>query len=258
MFLVLIIRMSTTKFPGLPIIYLDEVSSTNNYASSILSAGNVIEGTVILTFRQTGGRGHGKNVWESENNKNLTFSLILFPRFLDASRQFLVSQVVSLGLADFLKSKTTGVAIKWPNDLLIHNKKTAGLLIENTIFGNLVNASVIGIGMNMNQVNFPDYLPNATSLSISTGKEYPLEESLNELIAEIFKWYGLLKRNEVGTIRENYLKNLFRIEEKSLFRSEDRVFEASIMGIDEYGQLLLEEDSGEIKAWKFKSIEMIF
>jgi BirA family transcriptional regulator, biotin operon repressor / biotin---[acetyl-CoA-carboxylase] ligase len=250
--------MITSKFPGLQIIYLDEVVSTNNYASSILSAGNVSEGTVILTFRQTGGRGHGNNVWESENNKNLTFSLILLPRFLEASRQFLVSQVVALGLADFLRSKTTGIAIKWPNDLLIHNKKTAGMLIENTIIGNQVHASVIGIGMNMNQVIFPDYLPLATSLAISTGREYPLEESLNEIITEIFRWYGLLKLNEVRTIRENYLKCLFRIEEKSLFRSGEEVFEAKIKGTDEYGQLLLEEDPGKIKAWPFKSLEMIF
>jgi BirA family transcriptional regulator, biotin operon repressor / biotin---[acetyl-CoA-carboxylase] ligase len=212
---------------------------------------------VILTFRQTSGRGYGKNVWESENYKNLTFSLILKPRLLEASRQFLVSQVVSLGLADFLRSKTEGVTIKWPNDLLIYNKKVGGILIENSILGNQVQTTVAGIGLNINQDIFPDYLPAATSLSISTGCEYPLKESLNEIITEIFKWYGYLNLNNIRMIEEAYLNNLFMMEEKALFRAGETLFEAKIKGIDQYGQLLLKEDPDRIKAWPFKSIEMV-
>ena len=250
--------MIKSGFPGLQIIQIDELASTNNYASSLLATNNAAEGTVILTFRQTSGRGYGKNVWESENYKNLTFSLILMPRWLEASRQFLISQVVSLGVADFLRSKTRGVTIKWPNDLLIYNKKVAGILIENTILGSHVQTSVVGIGLNINQAIFPDYLPVATSLALITGREYQLEKSLNIIITEIFKWYGYLKLNNIRMIEEEYLKNLFRMEEKTLFRTGDTLFEAKIKGIDQYGQLLLEENPGRIKAWPFKSIDMVF
>ena len=124
--------LKSFQLKGHHLIFQDEVLSTNNYATRLLASEKVEEGTVVLTFRQLKGRGHGKNVWESEDFKNLTFSLVLFPDFLPANMQFLLSQVVSLGLYDFLSGKTGNVAIKWPNDLLIHEKKVAGILIENS------------------------------------------------------------------------------------------------------------------------------
>jgi BirA family transcriptional regulator, biotin operon repressor / biotin---[acetyl-CoA-carboxylase] ligase len=210
-----------------------------------------------LTFRQTKGRGHGKNVWESEDFKNLTFSLVLFPAFLPADRQFFLSQVVCLGLFDFLAAKTSDVAIKWPNDLFIHEKKVAGILIENSISGENLQSSVVGIGININQVAFPDHLPHATSLAIETGREYLLEETCQRIISEIMKWYRLLKDQNTDIIEKSYLEHLFRIGEKSMFRTEDQLFEAQIEGIDKYGQLLLKNSSGETMAFPFKSVEMM-
>jgi len=250
--------MTKSAFSEFRLIRLDEVESTNNYATSLLASEKVEEGTVILTFRQTHGRGYSKNVWESEDFKNLTFSLILLPRFLPASDQFLISQAVSLGLADFLQSKTDGVSIKWPNDLLIDNKKVAGILIENIVSGLNLYTSVIGIGININQTLFNGHLPHATSLSLVTGRQYPLTETLNLIIGEIMKWYKLLKEDHAGTIQKTYLDHLFRIGEKSGFLREDQVFEAQIMGIDEYGQLLLKDSSGKTEAYPFKSVEMIY
>jgi BirA family transcriptional regulator, biotin operon repressor / biotin---[acetyl-CoA-carboxylase] ligase len=245
-------------FSGHRLILTSEVESTNNYASNLLASEKVEEGTIILTFRQTKGRGHGKNVWESEDFKNLTFSLILFPRFLPASRQFLLSQVVSLGLFDFLSSETSEITIKWPNDLLINDKKTAGILIENSVSGPNLFSSIIGIGININQISFPTQLPQATSLAISTGKEYPLEETLQIIVGEIMKWYFLLKDNQTDIIEKTYLKHLFRLGEKSIFRKENQVFKAQIIGIDKYGQLLLLNAAGEKTTCPFKSIEMLF
>jgi BirA family transcriptional regulator, biotin operon repressor / biotin---[acetyl-CoA-carboxylase] ligase len=250
--------LTSFQLPGHHLILQDEVLSTNNYATHLLSTEKVLEGTIVLTFRQIKGRGHGKNVWESEDFKNLTFSLILFPGFLPANRQFWLSQVVSLGLHDFLSSITNGVVIKWPNDLLIHEKKVAGILIENSISGENLQSSVVGIGININQIAFPDHLPQATSLSIETGIQYALEETCKLVVGNIMKWYSLLRDQKTDFIEKSYLEHLFRMGEKSMFRMEDQLFEAQIEGIDKYGQLLLKNASGEIMVVPFKSVEMIF
>jgi len=250
--------LKSFQLKGHHLIFQDEVLSTNNYATRLLASEKVEEGTVVLTFRQLKGRGHGKNVWESEDFKNLTFSLVLFPDFLPANMQFLLSQVVSLGLYDFLSGKTGNVAIKWPNDLLIHEKKVAGILIENSVLGENLQSSVIGIGININQIVFPDHLPHATSLAIETGKEYGLEETCQLILQEIMKWYQALKKQQMEKINDWYLKLLFRKGGKSLFKKDNLVFEAEIQGIDHYGQLLLKNASGEIKVFPFKSVEMIF
>jgi BirA family transcriptional regulator, biotin operon repressor / biotin---[acetyl-CoA-carboxylase] ligase len=249
--------LTSFQIPGHRLILQDETMSTNNYATSLLASEKIEEGTIVLTFRQLKGRGHGKNVWESEDFKNLTFSLILFPDFLQAQKQFLLSQVVSLGLYDFLAGKTSDVAIKWPNDLLIGNKKTAGILIENSVFGEKLQSSVVGVGININQVAFPGHLPEATSLAIETGKEYSLEETCQTVMGEIMKWYRLLRDHQTESIEKRYLEHLFRMGKKSLFRKDNKEFEAEIMGIDKFGQLQLKNPSGEINVFPFKSVEMI-
>lgn len=248
---------SSFQVPGHRLILLDEVLSTNNYATGLQASEKVEEGTIVLTFRQTKGRGHGKNVWESEDFKNLTFSLVLFPDFLPVYGQFSISQVVSLGLVDFLAGKTGGVAIKWPNDLLIHEKKVAGILIENSISGENLQSSVVGIGININQVVFPVHLSHATSLALETGIEYGLEETCRLIVGDIMKWYGLLRDRQTDFIEEKYLEHLFRMGEKSLFLKADRVIEAEITGIDTFGQLLLKDETGKITAFPFGSVEMI-
>jgi BirA family biotin operon repressor/biotin-[acetyl-CoA-carboxylase] ligase len=250
--------MTSFDFNGLPIVLTDTMASTNNYASTLISSGAAKDGSIVLTFRQTKGRGYGNNVWESEDFMNLTFSLILFPGFLPASRQFLLSQVVSLGLASFLGSKTDDVHIKWPNDILIGGKKAAGILIENSISGNFIASTIIGIGLNINQSRFSAHLPNATSLRMVTGKEHPLDESLKNLYREILQWYDILKGGGDNEIEKSYLRKLFRYGTVSNFRTADRNFEATIRGTDEYGQLLLEESTGGTKAWPFKSVVMIY
>jgi BirA family biotin operon repressor/biotin-[acetyl-CoA-carboxylase] ligase len=160
-------------------------------------------------------------------------------------------------LFDFLSAKTCGVAIKWPNDLLIHKKKVAGILIENSVSGENLQSSVVGIGININQITFPGHLPHATSLAIETGREYALEETCQLLVGDILKWYRVLKDRQNDIIEEKYLKYLFRMGEKSFFRKNEQEFEAEILGIDKYGQLLLKNTSGEMLVVPFKSVEMI-
>lgn len=250
--------MEKNDFSGLNVIFISELDSTNNYANGLLKEKNTPEGTVVLTFRQFNGKGHGRNSWESEDGKNLTFSMILYPSFLPPSQQFVLSQAISLGIAGFMKSTTGNVSVKWPNDILINGKKAAGILIENTVSGNFLQSSVIGIGLNLNQREFPDHLPHATSLALETGREYRPDLSLKAVLKETGNWYQYLKDGHHEEIKKHYLSLLYRSGIKSIFRADKKEFEATITGIDEYGQLLLEEPGGITKAWPFKTIEMVF
>jgi BirA family biotin operon repressor/biotin-[acetyl-CoA-carboxylase] ligase len=249
---------SESDLAGLNVIIIREVDSTNNYANTLLDREKPAEGTIVLTFRQMKGRGYASNVWKSEPDQNLTFSIILYPDFLPAARQFLLSQAISVGIARFLQNETGGVSIKWPNDILIGDRKVAGILVENRIQGAFLHSSVIGIGLNLNQQRFPDDLPRAVSLGMVTGKFHPPGFSLKTIANEVLSLYNDLKMIGYEHIHTQYLNFLYRYGEISRFRCQGEVFEAKISGIDEYGQLVLKQTDGTSAAWPFKTLEMIF
>ena len=124
----------------------------------------VAEGTVVLAKEQTSGRGQVNNTWESSYGDNLLMSIVLYPEFLHAGNQFLLSKFVSLAIVDFLSYYLENVTIKWPNDIYVGNKKIAGVLIENSLRGAFISSSVVGIGLNVNQTEFSSSIPNPTSL----------------------------------------------------------------------------------------------
>lgn len=261
--------------PGLRIIHPFETPSTNNYATDLITAGNAEEGCLILTYRQTNGRGHGKNRWETEEGKNLTFSLILEPRFLKAADQFILSKVISLALAGFLDEKvkkqpfnasSSGITspkpenqieIKWPNDILAGNRKIAGILIENRIMGSFLQWSVAGIGLNINQSSFPEYLSQATSLRLVTDCCYDLRECLEELTKHIFCRYEELREGNHRKIHEQYLERLFGKEYFYTYRMGSSHFDARVEGVDQYGRLKLRDKSGRLTVWPFKGVELL-
>lgn len=236
------------------LIHLDETPSTNNYATGLMQTEPLEEGTVVLTFRQTHGRGQLANHWESEDDSNLTFSIVLRPGFLHAGDQFLISQVISLGLADFLTTETGDVRIKWPNDILIGKAKVAGILIEHSVMGHFIDWTVAGIGLNLNQKKFGNYVPAAISLSMATSKTYPPMEILDRLLDSIQSRYDSLKTGKMETIRNDYLAYLYRFNEWSTFSAGEENFEAKITGTDSYGRLLLCDKGGNCTAWSFKTI----
>jgi BirA family transcriptional regulator, biotin operon repressor / biotin---[acetyl-CoA-carboxylase] ligase len=240
------------------IVHIDKVDSTNNYAITALRGGEVPEGTVFLTFRQTQGRGQAINVWESEPFKNLTFSLVLHPGFMQASDQFLISRAVSLGIVHFLDPKAANVSVKWPNDILADNRKIAGVLLENSIIGNTLGWTVAGIGLNLNQESFKDYLPEAVSLKMITGLTYDAELCLDGLLSSIMIMYNRLKEGEYGTITDEYHQRLYGMGQILTFRASGRIFEATIAGTDEYGRLVLRDLNGEETVWPFKGVEMVW
>lgn len=238
-------------------IFLTEVESTNNYANHLVLSKAAGHGTVVLAQHQKTGRGQMGNRWESEFGKNLLMSIILFPQFLPAAKQFYLSKISSLALVDFLKTETDDISIKWPNDIYIINKKIAGILIENSVTGSNISSAVTGIGLNLNQERFVSDAPNPVSLKHITGKVYDVEEVAVKISELVDTWYEKLQARSFEEIDSTYFNQLFRANEWALFSKEGKTFEAKITGIGEFGHLILEDRHGVFSEYMFKEVEFV-
>jgi len=229
------------------ITWLETIDSTNDYVLRMLNGtGKPEEGTLVAARHQFQGKGLGSNTWISEAGKNLTFSFVLRPSFLEPERQFMLNKVVALALADFAAAvvREARVHIKWPNDLYIDHYKTAGILINFMIEGSRIKCCVVGVGLNVNQVSFPLSLPNPASLATFTNKEYQIETCLEQLCRFIEMRYDHLKCGNSGLIDRDYLDLLYQygIFRPYLYRGSR--LRARINGVDDYGRLQLVTDSG--------------
>jgi len=185
--------------------WFNSIDSTNLEATRQLA--DAPEGSVWAAHYQTTGRGQRTHTWESEAGKNLLFSLLLHPHWLPAGDQFYISKAVSLGVYDFLLTKGIRAKIKWPNDILVGDKKIAGILIEHHLSGNALTASVIGVGININQEQFGDDVPNATSYKLETGRSLDVCEALPDIVSHILHHYRRLEQGQLRQIDEEYKKN---------------------------------------------------
>lgn len=239
------------------LIILDCVDSTNNYATNHLVNEGWIEGTVVLTDFQDKGKGQSSNSWESENGKNLLFSMVLYPSFIPVQYQFLISKVIALGVCEVVSLFAENASIKWPNDIYVGNKKIGGILIENAILGAEFSYSVAGVGLNVNQHKFISDAPNPISLFQLTGIEYDRDEILKMVIQSINKWYEILKRKEFSVIDTAYLKRLYRFGVDAKYEDDSGIFTGRIVGVDQTGQLMIEKGSGEVRAYYFKEVAFL-
>ncbi len=239
------------------IVHLDTIDSTNNYFSKLSKDQKFPEGSIITSSFQESGKGQGDNSWESEKEKNLLFSMILYPDFLAIDNNFLLSKTISLGILDYLKLKTKNVKIKWPNDIYINDEKIAGILIENTIKGSTINQCIVGIGLNLNQSMFISDAPNPVSLSQITGDFYSTKDELEILRDCIRTFYEKLRKSKFEEINELYINSLYRFNEFYNYTSNNNTFEARIKGVNEYGHLQIEKSNHEKFEFDFKEIEFI-
>jgi len=233
---------------------ITEIGSTNNYAALQLLTKRLPEGIVFVADSQVDGRGQTSNKWESEPNKNLTFSILLFPDFIEISNQFEISKIISLGVSDFLKELTNEVSIKWPNDLYIGKGKVAGILIENSVRSNKISSCIVGIGLNVNQQIFPSNLPNPVSVSQKTDEIYPLDTALSRLCLKIDSRYHQLRNGEFSRIDKDYTEMLYQLRTWSQYSDETGDFEGQIVGVDQIGRLLIETRKGKTNRYHFKEV----
>jgi len=244
---------------GKNIIKLKKTHSTNSYAVNLLSGQKPLEGTLIYSEYQSAGHGVDNNHWESEMGKNVLISIILYPDFLLPERQFLLNKMVSLSILDYLKEKIScnRLSIKWPNDVYVDELKISGILINNTISGNTLEATVVGIGLNVNQELFISNAPNPVSLKMLTNIEYSIPDCIKELCFHLENRYIQLKNN-VEIIDADYLKSLFRYMNFHNYRYKGQDIVGKIIGTDEFGKLILEKETLEIITCDFKEIVFLF
>ena len=243
-------------FP-VPLIHISETNSTNNYLQSLCSKQKVEELTVVVADFQTSGRGQRGNSWESDSGKNLLFSIVIFPEFLEARRQFLISQIISLAIKEELDTYTTDISIKWPNDIYWKEKKICGMLIENDLMGRNISQSIAGIGININQETFHSFAPNPVSLRQITGKEFDLFEILKSIVLRIQSYYSLLKKGNTESIVCQYEMSLFKKEGMHRFKDANGELLARIICVEPEGRLILEDEILNKRGYMFKEVEYL-
>ncbi len=206
---------------------------------------------------QTQGRGQYGRTWMSESTKNLLSSIILYPKFLPVNEQFSLSKAISLAVQNTLKSflSIKDVKIKWPNDIYCGQNKIGGILIQNTISGNRFSASVIGLGINVNQTSFPEGV-KATSMAIELGVEFDKRELLEILLVDIKTEYMMLQRN-LQIQDKRYNDHLFAKNEIRFFEDkEGNLFSAKVLFVNREGNLIVELD-GKYAAFSFGELKWV-
>lgn len=239
------------------LIFREELPSTNSEASYLLKREDVPEGTVIRAGFQTAGRGQPGNRWESEKGKNLLISIILYPQSVQPGEQFLVSMSISLGVCDFLGSYSGECRIKWPNDIYVKDDKIAGILIENSIMGDMIESSVAGIGLNINQEKFPAYVRNPVSLRNLTGMEHNTETCLQELLRYLDKRYKQLLYGDRQILHDEYRHRLYRFGELHEYRSGGNIILGRITDVSLSGILTIKNESGKALRFSFKELDFM-
>ena len=233
------------------IVHIDETDSTNSWLRKGLTTDERSDANMVVWAEyQTAGRGCGTNRWESEQGKNLTFSILIHPKELPATQQFHISMAISLAICEAIGQYIGDVSIKWPNDIYWRNGKIGGILIENTLKGNIIMESIIGIGLNVNQRVFKSDAPNPVSMWQICEHETDREALLKEIL-EAFE------RILDSKIREQYLSKLYRRKGYHPYADKEGAFMAEIVTVEDDGHLVLHDDNGKERRYAFKEVQFI-
>jgi BirA family biotin operon repressor/biotin-[acetyl-CoA-carboxylase] ligase len=242
-------------------IVLDSIDSTNNYAMALLRNAHLPtgqeaaeDGTVVFAHHQTAGKGQRGKKWVSEAGTNLSYSMIIRPFFLQPWQLFHLQAAVAVSICNTLK-KIIGdeTSIKWPNDLYWRDRKTGGILIENVFRGNEWEWAVIGIGININQTNFGELGNKAVSIKQITGKEQDILNTAELVKNELTDTLQQLKTNGFDPFFNAYNELLFMKNKTVALQKQNRVFQTTITGVNEQGQLVTR--AGQEELFDFGAVE---
>lgn len=240
------------------IIKLNAIDSTNSYLISLSKKENLDVPTLVVAEEQIKGRGQLGASWQSKPLQSLTFSIYNKFTNLSSSSLFAINFAVSIAVYKALnKLMVPQLAIKWPNDIMSHSKKLAGILIENQLKDGLIVSTVIGIGLNVNEEKI-EGLPNATSMLLETGKKFILEEVLTLLSEEIIQQLHLLENKNTSFFKTIYDSLLFKKNKISVFEDKHGIrFNGIIKGVTKMGELLVENEEDEILSFQLKEIKYL-
>jgi len=240
---------------GKNLVDLPTCHSTNDIARELIHQSPPQEGTVVITGVQTAGKGLRGNAWQVEPHQNLTFSVILYPTWLAPTQAFDLTLAMSLGVLEALQ--TLGLAhaqIKWPNDVYLSSGKVGGMLIEPTWSGNTCSSCVVGIGLNINQFQWP--LPRATSLAKETGKTWSLSFVLTHLLESLDRSYQAMMLPEFrSSALKRYYQHLIGFEQLRRYQANGQSFWATLQGVDPWGRLALIDTAGTSSYYDVKEVE---
>jgi BirA family biotin operon repressor/biotin-[acetyl-CoA-carboxylase] ligase len=233
-----------TQFIGQNIIYFNQVDSSNHFAIELLKQKMANNGDVVLAEFQSAGKGQGKKLWESEAFKNLLFSIILKPVTKTSTDPFIINKTIALALQQYIAQilPKEKVEIKWPNDLLVNNKKICGILIENNFTGNVLNYSVIGIGLNVNQDFQNAKHIDASSLRDYKNTELDRTEILKNLLEHIEPLIIKALKNDTSAIKQDFDKALKGHQIVNLYEINQQTVPGIVKSCDDFGRLIVEID----------------
>ncbi len=263
---------------GKKIVELESIDSTNAYANKLLLHSPLEDGVVIWAHEQFAGRGQHDHIWVSETGKNLTFTVIFRPAFLAPDRQFLLNKVVALAVIDFLgtsldnntaigpaREESQGIpriiqpslSIKWPNDIYVGDLKIGGILIEHKIMGYILETSLAGIGVNINQTHFTPDIPNPGSLIQFLHREILLKDALLMVCRCLDRRYNILKESGPESLDFDFNQHLLGFGKWRKFTCLEDTFEGKILGVNSLGQLLIETRTGKTLQFNHREVEYI-
>ena len=239
----------------------DSIGSTNTYLRELGGGDPAYDYEVAVADFQTAGRGQKGNTWESEQGKNLLFSILAHPKNIKVREQFYISEAIALAVSDSVMAAlgpqfAREVSVKWSNDVYWKEFKMAGILIENTLQGDRILDTVVGVGLDVNQEVFLSDAPNPISLKYITGRDYDRDALLSDIV-ERFKGYMELQADKRSDVDKLYRNRLFRREGYHRFRDAQGEFEACIEGIRPDGCLMLQTTGGEHRVYEFKQVQFI-
>jgi BirA family biotin operon repressor/biotin-[acetyl-CoA-carboxylase] ligase len=232
-------------------IHLDNCNSTQDYLKEQLAQG-VETDLLISCENQTQGHGRNQKKWETLPH-SLYFSFNLEPN----PKVTWTAIELSVIIADYFYEKFgESLKLKWPNDIYVGDKKLGGILIENSIMSGTIKSSIVGVGLNINQTDFKSNAPNPVSLKMLTNKHCESEGILQDILAEVSRYYDLLCLGDFEKIDREFLSALYRLNERHYFKS-NVIFEGEIVGVDPIGKLLIKKDDGRISEFYFKEVEFL-
>ena len=236
------------------IYHIEQTTSTNDEARG----DKYKHLDAIWSEHQTAGRGQRGHTWHSTEGENVTFSVVLKPTFLPVVEQFLLSEIVALSLVETMAHYGIECRIKWTNDLYAGDKKLAGVLIEHSLSVDGIARTIVGIGLNINQAEFPDDLPNPTSMALLRGTKFDRREVLERYMQTLAAWYDKLQRGHKAEIETCYREKMYHLDEPHTYAyPSGEEFTATIRGVRPSGELRLEHRDGVVREYAFKEVEFV-
>ncbi|MGP1590550.1 MAG: biotin--[acetyl-CoA-carboxylase] ligase [Prevotella sp.] len=236
--------------------YIDKTESTNSYfAQKSAPPSNLMK--VIVAHSQSAGRGQGSNSWESEEGKNLTFSIDITRPQVPLHLNFYLSIIVALAIHDALSRYSKDITLKWPNDIYYKDKKISGTLIETSVNSQIITRCIFGIGINVNQKEFVSDAPNPISLINIINNETKLSIVLAKTLKAFRKYYDQLLLGNYRSVKLQYMNVLYRSKGFFPYRDKDGLFEAEIVGIKDNGHLCLKDTEGRVREYEQKEVQFV-